>query len=119
VKQYHDAVRQRKNNHWHEFLADNDNIWKTAKCIKSGDDAAFGKLPQLVKADGTATTSHKEQAEELLTKFFPPLPDNIENEGPRHFFRPTISVRASSGQRSKPSYSFKIISIEEYGGRYE
>ncbi|KAJ0122830.1 Endo-1,4-beta-xylanase A [Fusarium oxysporum f. sp. albedinis] len=37
-----------------------------------------GKQP-----NGTATTSHKEQAEELLAKFFPPLPDNIEDEGPR------------------------------------
>jgi hypothetical protein len=83
AKQYHDAMRQRKNNHWKEFLADNDNIWKAAKYMKSGDEAAFGKVPQLVKADGTATTSHKEQAEELLAKFFPPLPDNIEDEGPR------------------------------------
>ncbi|KAF5973804.1 reverse transcriptase, partial [Fusarium bulbicola] len=71
------------NTQWKEFLADNDNVWKAAKYMKSGDEAAFGKVPQLVKADGTATTSHREQAEELLAKFFPPLPDNIEDEGPR------------------------------------
>ncbi|KAL9572107.1 hypothetical protein ACKAV7_003824 [Fusarium commune] len=83
AKQYHDAIRHRKNTHWKEFLADNDNIWKAAKYMKSGDEAAFGKVLQLVKADGTATTSHKEQAEELLAKFFLPLLDTIEDEGLR------------------------------------
>jgi hypothetical protein len=38
---------------------------------------------QLVKADGIVITSYKEQAEELLAKFFPPLLDNIEDEGLR------------------------------------
>ncbi|KAF5234151.1 hypothetical protein FANTH_12253 [Fusarium anthophilum] len=83
AKQYHDAIRQRKNHHWKEFLADNDNIRKAAKYMKSGDDVAFGKVPQLTRADGTVTTNRGEQAEELLVKFFPPLPDNIEDEGPR------------------------------------
>ncbi|KAJ5292091.1 hypothetical protein N7478_001342 [Penicillium angulare] len=83
AKQYHDAIRKQKKKHWSEFLADNDNIWKAAKYLQSGEDAAFGKLPQLVRADGTTTADHKEQAEELLSKFFPPLPDVIEDEGTR------------------------------------
>ncbi len=40
-------------------------------------------MPQLVRADGSTTADHKEQAEELLSKFFPPLPDEIEEEGTR------------------------------------
>lgn len=83
AKQYHDAIRQQKKKHWQDFLADNDNIWKAAKYLKQGEDTAFGKVPQFVRANGTSTSDHKEQAEELLTTFFPPLPDNIDDEGGR------------------------------------
>ncbi|EAQ90175.1 hypothetical protein CHGG_06794 [Chaetomium globosum CBS 148.51] len=83
AKQYHDAIRQQKKKHWDDFLEDNSNIWKAAKYLKSSDDIAFGKVPQLVRADGTATADHREQEEELLTTFFPPLPERIEDEGAR------------------------------------
>src|SRR5438045_332260 len=43
----------------------------------------FGKVPQLIRMDRTATTNYKEQAEELLTKFFPPLPNDIDDKGPK------------------------------------
>jgi hypothetical protein len=75
-----DSKRKR---HWNEFLADNGNIWKAAKYLKSGEETAFGKIPHLVRADGTVTSDHKEQAEELLTKFFTPLPSEIADEGDR------------------------------------
>jgi hypothetical protein len=40
-------------------------------------------LPQLIRANRTTTVDHSEQAEELLTKFFPPLPDDLDDEGSR------------------------------------
>ncbi|EAQ84521.1 hypothetical protein CHGG_08535 [Chaetomium globosum CBS 148.51] len=83
AKQYHDAIRQQEKKHWDDFLEDNSNIWKAAKYLKSSDDTAFGKVPQLVRADGTTTADHREQEEELLTTFFPPLPERIEDEGAR------------------------------------
>ncbi|EAQ88752.1 hypothetical protein CHGG_05371 [Chaetomium globosum CBS 148.51] len=56
---------------------------QAAKYLKSGDDTTFGRIPQLFRADGTSTTDHREQAEELLTRFFPALPDTIDDEGPK------------------------------------
>ncbi|KAG9185064.1 hypothetical protein G6011_03011 [Alternaria panax] len=81
-KQYHDAIRQQKRKHWDDFLADNDNIWNAAKYLKAGSEA-FGTVPALRRTDGTTTSDYEEQAEELLSTFFPPLPSSIDDEGAR------------------------------------
>lgn len=83
AKRYHSAIRQQKKSHWDAFLRDEDNIWEAAKYLHPGVDTAFGKVPQLVRADKSRTASNEEQTEELLATFFPPLPDDIEDEGDR------------------------------------
>ncbi|KAK0368981.1 hypothetical protein CLIM01_13661 [Colletotrichum limetticola] len=83
AKQYHDAIRQQKKSHWEEFLADDTNIWKAAKYLDASKGASFDKIPQLKRADGSQTEDAAEQAEELLSTFFPPLPSTIEEEGER------------------------------------
>ncbi|KAL9560837.1 hypothetical protein ACKAV7_015000, partial [Fusarium commune] len=61
---------RQKKTHWDDFLADGTNIWQAAKYLKPGHDANGDK-------------DKVEQAEELLNVFFPPLPTDIEEEGPR------------------------------------
>ena len=91
AKQYHDAMRQQKKSHCEAFLGDNNNIWKAAKYLKSGNSAAFGRVPQLMRSDKSWTASDGEQAEELLENFFPSLPENIEEEGDKPLCRCQIS----------------------------
>jgi hypothetical protein len=83
AKEYHDAIRKQKKVHWEDFLADGANIWQAAKYLKPGNEANGDKVPPLKRADGTTTQDKVEQAEELLSIFFPPLPADIEDEGPR------------------------------------
>ncbi|KID81061.1 Endonuclease/exonuclease/phosphatase [Metarhizium guizhouense ARSEF 977] len=79
-KEYHDAVRGRKRQHWDDFLAEDGNIWRAAKYLKAGTGGVGEKVPPLSKADGTLTTDRQDQAEELLRTFFPPLPPMVEDE---------------------------------------
>ncbi|KAM5529724.1 hypothetical protein FOXYSP1_17568 [Fusarium oxysporum f. sp. phaseoli] len=82
-KEYHDAMKRQKKTHWDDFLADGTNIWQAAKYLKPGHDANGDKVPPLKRTDGTMTQDKVEQAEELLNVFFPPLPTDIEEEGPQ------------------------------------
>ncbi|KAK1509295.1 hypothetical protein CABS01_16854 [Colletotrichum abscissum] len=83
AKQYHDAIRQQKKSHWEDFLVDDTNIWKAAKYLNVSKGASLDKIPHLKRADGSQTEDAAEQAAELLSTFFPPLPSRIEEEGER------------------------------------
>lgn len=83
AKEYHDAMRRQKKAHWNDFLADDANIWQAAKYLDPHSSSAFDKIPPLTRRDGSTTKDKSEQAEELLSVFFPPLPARIEDEGPR------------------------------------
>jgi hypothetical protein len=82
-KKYHDATRWQKKAHWEEFLAEDGNIWQAAKYLNPDGGSAFDKIPPLTRRDGCSTEDKAGQAEELLSAFFPPLPVEIEDEGPR------------------------------------
>lgn len=80
ASQYRNAIRKQKRTHWEQFLTDKTNIWKAAQYLELQEGSAFGKIPELVRADGTRTNNTVEQTEELISRFFPPLPSNIKEE---------------------------------------
>lgn len=47
AKQYYNAIRKQEMKYWNEFLADNDDIWKTAEFLKL-EDTVFGKILQFL-----------------------------------------------------------------------
>jgi hypothetical protein len=81
AKEHHDAIRKQKKAHWNDFLNDDVNIWQAAKYLNYNGSSAFDKVSLLVRRDRSITKNKTEQAEELLTIFFPPLPAVIEEEG--------------------------------------
>ncbi|EAQ84319.1 hypothetical protein CHGG_10723 [Chaetomium globosum CBS 148.51] len=83
AKEYHDAIRRQKSSHWNDFLADDANIWQATKYLQTGSGTMGDKIPPLVRPDGSITEGKAEQAQELLTAVFPPLPARIEDEGQR------------------------------------
>ncbi|KAF4944619.1 hypothetical protein FSARC_14621, partial [Fusarium sarcochroum] len=60
AKEYHDAIRRQTRAHWEDFLANGTNIWQAAKCLKPRDESTGGDK-----------------------RLLPPLPTDIEDEGPR------------------------------------
>ena len=80
TKQYHNTIQYQKKQHWEEFVAEQDNIWKVAKFLKLDSFSSSVKVPPLFKADGSATEEEEQKAKELLDSFYPPLPESIAEE---------------------------------------
>ncbi|KJZ68284.1 hypothetical protein HIM_12324 [Hirsutella minnesotensis 3608] len=83
AKEFHDAIRYQRKAHWDDFLSEDANIWKATKYLKAGKSTTGDKVPPLGKGDGSTTEDKADQADELLSAFFPPLPARIEDEGVR------------------------------------
>jgi hypothetical protein len=84
AKEYHNTTRKQKRSYWHEFLDEDTNIWQAARFLNSQSGPAFDKILPLVRADKSVTKDQEEQAAELLSTFFPPLPEEIDEEPPLH-----------------------------------
>ena len=80
AKEYHDTIRKQKSSYWNDFLADDANIWKATKYLQTGSGITGDKIPPLIRPDCSVTEGKAEQAQELLTTFFPPFPTRIEDE---------------------------------------
>lgn len=66
AKEYHDAIRVRRKQHWDDFLAEPTNIWKASKYLRPAGDGSFDKVPPLQKPDGTKAIHQSDQSEILL-----------------------------------------------------
>lgn len=82
-KEYHDAIHKQQRMRWDDFLADDANIWKATRYLQPDQGSNWSRIPPLRKADGSLTRDTTEQAEQLLATFFPPLPENLKDEGDR------------------------------------
>lgn len=107
AKEYHDAIRKQKKAHWSDFLADDANIWQAARYLNPSSSAAFDKIPPLVRANRSTTKDKTEQATELLTTFFPPLPAVIEDEGTRPQRSPVTMPRLTIEEVERKVFAAK------------
>ncbi|KAI7722984.1 hypothetical protein KC353_g42 [Hortaea werneckii] len=82
-KEYHDAIHRQQQTHWDDFLADDANTWKATRYLQPDQGSSWSRIPLLSRADGSLTRNTAEQAEQLIATFFPPLPEDIEEEGDR------------------------------------
>ena len=55
TRQYHNAIRYQKKQHWEKFEADQDNIWKVAKLLEPERVSSFARVPPLIRADQSVT----------------------------------------------------------------
>ena len=80
TQQYHDAIQKQKKNHWNDFISEQDNIRKVARCLDPEKMSSFSKVPPLIRLDETITEGEAQKASELFSAFYPSLPDFIAEE---------------------------------------
>jgi hypothetical protein len=79
-KTFHDAMKERKNSHWQNFIADAKNIWIVSRYLDPSKRTSFSQIPTLRNEHGQIVTSDPEMAQVLLNEFFKPPPEVTTNE---------------------------------------
>jgi hypothetical protein len=90
-KRFHDAARKQRSNHWQDFVEDANNIWDIAKYAKPDAVKQPNRIPALRTATGKAETA-PEIAECLLTGFFPPLPEVVQEPNQADQVEPLLHI---------------------------
>ncbi|KAI2886808.1 hypothetical protein CBS63078_10859 [Aspergillus niger] len=97
-QKYHTKIRDRKKQHWREFLEKAENIWKVAK-YREPNERMITAVPGL-RTTEKLVEQDAEKAELLLSTFFPPLPD-IQPQAGQERHEPRIS-QTDRGDESQP-----------------
>ncbi|KAF4962820.1 hypothetical protein FSARC_9103 [Fusarium sarcochroum] len=88
--------------YWDSFVEDGSNIWQSSRYLSPSPagELTGDKVPPIKRGDGTITSDKAELTEELLSIFFPPLPNATEDAGLRPALREVVMLKLTLEEMS-------------------